>query len=98
MERIKLVSNERTERLAWLARIELTEEEKRDLTVQLNRILDSFKDLDKLDLTGVKPTFHALSMTNCLREDKEEPCLSQKEAIASGSKVKDGFFVAPKIF
>jgi aspartyl-tRNA(Asn)/glutamyl-tRNA(Gln) amidotransferase subunit C len=98
MESIKLVSSERTERLAWLAKIDLTEEEKVDLTVQLNRILESFRDLDRLELAGVKPTYHALSITNSLREDEQEPCLSQKEALANGSKVKDGFFVAPKIF
>ena len=97
MENIKLVSSERTERLAWLAKIELSEEEKKDLTIQLNRILESFKDLDKLDLGEVKPTYHALNMVNNLREDEQEPCLGQKEALANGSKVKDGFFVAPKI-
>jgi len=97
MESLKIVSKERTKRLAWLAKIELTEKEKEDLTVQLNRILDSFKDLDKLDLKGVEPTYHAINVTNILREDSVTPCLSQEKALSNGSKVKDGFFVAPKI-
>jgi len=32
-----------------------------------------------------------------MREDKETPCLKKDEALANGSKVKDSFFVAPKI-
>jgi len=97
MESLKIVSKERTERLAWLAKIELTEKEKEQLTVQLNRILESFKSLDELDLEGVEPTFHVVEVTNIVRENVERPHLSQKEAISNASKVKDGFFVAPRI-
>lgn len=97
MERLKIVSKERTERLAWLAKIELTEKEKEELTIQLNRILESFKDLDKLNLEGVEPTYHALNITNVVREDTQTQCLTQEEALKNGSKVKDGYFVAPKI-
>jgi aspartyl-tRNA(Asn)/glutamyl-tRNA(Gln) amidotransferase subunit C len=97
MESLKIVSKERIERLAWLAKIELTEKEKEELTVQLNRILDSAKDLEKLDLEGVEPTFGVVDVTNNLRENEPKPSFTQKEALACASKVKDGFFVAPKI-
>lgn len=97
MESLKIVSKERTKRLAWLAKIELTEKENDNITVQLNRILESFKDLDKIDLKGVEPTYHAISVTNIMREDKVTPCLEKDEALANGSKIKDSFFVAPKI-
>ncbi|MDD1775805.1 MAG: Asp-tRNA(Asn)/Glu-tRNA(Gln) amidotransferase subunit GatC [Candidatus Methanomethylicus sp.] len=97
MESLKIVSKERTERLAWLAKIDLTEQEKEELTVQLNRILESARDLEKLDLKGVEPTFGVIEMTNNLRENEEKPCLSQKDALANASKTKDGYFVAPRI-
>lgn len=97
MESLKIVSKERIARLAYLARIELSEGEKAELAAQLNRILDSFKDLDILDLEGVEPTYHAVNVTNILREDEERPCLSQEEALSTAKKVEKGFFVAPKI-
>ena len=97
MESLKIVSKERIERLAWLAKVELTDKEKEELTVQLNRILDSAKDLEKLDLGGIEPTFGVIDITNNLRENEVKLCFTQKEALASGSKVKDGFFIAPKI-
>jgi aspartyl-tRNA(Asn)/glutamyl-tRNA(Gln) amidotransferase subunit C len=97
MESLKTVSKERIARLAYLARVELSEDEKAELALQLNRILDSFKVLDSVDLEGIEPTYHAIDVTNILREDKEEPCLSQQEALANAKKSEKGFFVAPKI-
>ena len=103
MENLKLVSKERVERLAWLAKIELTEREKEELAKHLNRILESFKDMDKLDLEGVEPAYHALNLalatapSNAMRDNVETPCIAQSEALANSSKTKNGFFVAPKI-
>jgi aspartyl-tRNA(Asn)/glutamyl-tRNA(Gln) amidotransferase subunit C len=97
MESLKTVSKERIARLAYLARIELGEREKAELATQLNRILDSFKVLDGVDLEGVEPTYHAIDVTNILRDDEEKANLSQKEALASAKKTEKGFFVAPKI-
>ncbi|MEM3366169.1 MAG: Asp-tRNA(Asn)/Glu-tRNA(Gln) amidotransferase subunit GatC [Candidatus Methanomethyliaceae archaeon] len=97
METLKIVSMERTERLAWLSKIELKEKEKEEITHQLNRILEAFKTLDELDLSKVEPTFHVVEMVNVFREDNVKGSLSQKDALSNASKTKDGFFVAPKI-
>ncbi|MCX8182011.1 MAG: Asp-tRNA(Asn)/Glu-tRNA(Gln) amidotransferase subunit GatC [Candidatus Methanomethyliaceae archaeon] len=97
MEALKIVSRERTERLAWLSKIELKDKEKEEITLQLNRILEAFKTLDELDLSGVEPTFHVVEMVNVFREDQVRESLSQKDALSNASKAKDGFFVAPKI-
>jgi aspartyl-tRNA(Asn)/glutamyl-tRNA(Gln) amidotransferase subunit C len=97
MESLKIVSRDRIERLAWLAKKELKEKEKEELTVQLNRILEAFKVLDELYLQGVEPTYLVIDVTNKLRENIEKPMIGQKSALKNASKVKDGFFVAPKI-
>ncbi|MGQ9760192.1 MAG: Asp-tRNA(Asn)/Glu-tRNA(Gln) amidotransferase subunit GatC [Candidatus Methanomethylicaceae archaeon] len=97
METLKTVSKERIERLSWLAKIELKEKEKEELTHQLNRILDAFKSLDELDLSGIEPTYHVVEIVNSLREDIVKPSLAQKDALSNAKRVKDGFFVAPRI-
>lgn len=97
MERVKTVSKERTERLAWLARIELSPDEVERFTKQLNRILEFAGALDTPELEGVDPTFHVLDMTNRFRDDVEEHGLEREEALASAAKVKEGFIVAPRI-
>lgn len=97
MERLKIVSKERLERLAWLAKIELSEEEKEEFLEQLNEILKAFKKIDELQLEGVEPTFHVLEVFNAFREDEVRPSLNQREALSTANKSKDGFFIAPKI-
>jgi len=97
MESLKIISKERIERLAWLARIELTEQEKEEFSMQLSRILESANDLEGLDLSELEPTFHAFEETESLRDDAERPSMKRDEAIANAKKTKEGFFVAPKI-
>jgi aspartyl-tRNA(Asn)/glutamyl-tRNA(Gln) amidotransferase subunit C len=97
MENLKIVSKERTERLAWLARIELTEEEKEEFSMQLSRVLESASDLEKLDLAALEPTFHAFEETESLRDDTEKASMKSEDALANAKKTKDGFFVAPRI-
>ncbi len=97
MEDLKIVSKERTERLAWLARIELTEDEKEEFSMQLSRILESASDLGKLDLAALEPTFHAFEETDSLRDNIEKSGMKREDALVNAKRTKDGFFVAPRI-
>ncbi len=93
----KLVSLEQTEHLSWLAKVELSEEEKKIFTEQLNRILDFFKKLDELDTSNVPPTYHVVELANVFREDEPTPPLPQEEALRNAAHKKNGYFIAPKI-
>ena len=55
--------------IAGLARLKLTEDELLLFTKQLNNILDYMEKLNKVDTRGIKPTSHALYITNALREE-----------------------------
>ncbi|MCC6013253.1 MAG: Asp-tRNA(Asn)/Glu-tRNA(Gln) amidotransferase subunit GatC [Candidatus Verstraetearchaeota archaeon] len=98
MEKPKIISKERLEKLAQLVKIELEENEKEEFLNQLNKILEAFKVIDELPLENVEPTYHVIEMVNVFREDEVKPSLSQEEALFTAKKVKDGYFVAPKIF
>ena len=97
MESLKRISLEKTSHLAWLAKIELTDEEKKLFTEQLNKILDFFREIDKVDTSNVPPTYHVLPISNVFREDEPKSSLSQEEALKNAFRRKDGFFIAPKI-
>ncbi|MCS7097913.1 MAG: Asp-tRNA(Asn)/Glu-tRNA(Gln) amidotransferase subunit GatC [Candidatus Methanomethyliaceae archaeon] len=97
MEHLKIVSREKLDRLAWLAKIELNENEKKEYLEQLNRILEAFKSIDELQLEDVEPTYHVIDIFNMLRDDSIKPSLSQQEALSKAKRTKDGFFIAPKI-
>jgi aspartyl-tRNA(Asn)/glutamyl-tRNA(Gln) amidotransferase subunit C len=83
--------------VAKLARLGLTEEEKKLFGGQLSSILDYAAILQKLDTTNVLPTSHAIPMENVLREDKVIPCQNVKPILANGPEVTDHMFKVPKI-
>lgn len=91
------ISEKEVEHIANLARIELTEEEKRNFTEQFNTILEYFEIINDLDTEDVPPTSHVLDVTNAFREDKVIPSLAVEEVLKNASKKERGFFKAPKI-
>jgi aspartyl-tRNA(Asn)/glutamyl-tRNA(Gln) amidotransferase subunit C len=64
------IDRELVERIARVARLELTEEEIEKFTGQLKVILESFRELDEVDTEGVEPSFHPQELSNVLREDE----------------------------
>ncbi|MCQ5340173.1 MAG: Asp-tRNA(Asn)/Glu-tRNA(Gln) amidotransferase subunit GatC [Candidatus Methanomethylicia archaeon] len=98
MEMYKIISKDRLEKLAWLVKIKLEENEKEEFLNQLNKILEAFKIIDELSLENIEPTYHVMEIVNVFREDEVRSSLSQEEALSTAKKVKDGYFVAPKIF
>jgi aspartyl-tRNA(Asn)/glutamyl-tRNA(Gln) amidotransferase subunit C len=61
------------ERIAKVARLELTEDEIEKFTKQLKVILEAFRELDDVDTKGVEPSFHPQELSNVLREDEATP-------------------------
>ena len=91
------LSKKDVEHIAWLAHIELSEQEKNLFTEQFNEILDYFKKIDEVDTEGVEPTYHVLDLTNVSREDKTEPSLTTEEALRNAPKKEEKFVKAPRI-
>jgi len=91
------ISREEVEHVAWLARIELSEEEKGLFTEQFNQILDFFEKIDEVDTEGVPPTYHVLDLLNVYRGDGVGPSLATEEALKNAPKGEKGFFRAPRI-
>ena len=91
------ITVEEVERVAVLARLRLTVEEKSQLTRQLDDILEYMDELNQLDTAEVEPFTHALETVNALREDAvtNQP---STEALLANAPDRDGtFFKVPKI-
>lgn len=85
------------EHVAWLARLALTDEEKRVMAEQLGRILDYMEKLRELDTEDVPPTFHALEgMRVPLRGDDPRPGLEREEALAAAPDRAGDLFRVPR--
>ena len=84
------------EHVAELARLKLNEEEVKKFLPQLKEILEFFSQLKNIDTNNVKPSFQPVELKNAMREDKEEACLSQDDALSLTEHKKDGYFKGPR--
>ena len=91
------ISKEEVERVAKLARLEITEAEKEVFDTHLSSILTYMDKLKTLNTDGVEPTATVLEQTNVLREDKVCPSLPAEKALANAPECENGFFRVPKI-
>ena len=85
------------EKVAKLARLELSEEEKVTFGDQLEQILTYMEQLNRLDTTGVEPTSHAIPIHNAFREDEMRPSFPQKEVLSISPDQENEHFKVPRI-
>lgn len=86
------------ERIAALAHLELTTEEKELFTRQLADILDYAQQLQAVDTTGVPATAHVLG-ERAEREDAIRPCLPIDDVVANAPDPAPaaGLFRVPRV-
>jgi aspartyl-tRNA(Asn)/glutamyl-tRNA(Gln) amidotransferase subunit C len=85
------------EHVARLARLGLTDEEKKRFTEQLSAILEYAEIINKLDTRNAAPTSHAIPMKNVFRDDKVTPCEDLKEILANAPASENNMFSVPRI-
>lgn len=91
------ISFDEVQHVARLARLELTESELLTFQGELNALLGHFSDLDSLDVEGVQPKPHAVSLYNVWAEDDMAMGLTRELALRSAPKTRAGLFVVPTI-
>jgi len=78
--------------LETLGRIQLTEDEKERVRIDLGAILNYIDKLNELDTNGVEPLSHAIPMTNVFREDVVTNESMRDRILANAPDSKDGSF------
>lgn len=92
------LSIKEVEHIAALARLELTEDEKRRYAEQLSEILDYAERLDELDTADIPPTASVLESELRLREDQPRPGLTRQALLRNAPETEDGQFKGPPVF
>jgi aspartyl-tRNA(Asn)/glutamyl-tRNA(Gln) amidotransferase subunit C len=87
------------ERIAHLARLSLTTEERDLFARQLTAVLQYAEQLREVDTVGVAPTSHPLALSAPLREDEARPSLPRLEALdqAPDADREAGLFKVPRV-
>ncbi len=91
------VSVEEVERIARLAHLILSSQEKEKFTRQLNLILEYMEQLNSVDTSNVEPMSHPLGLTNVFREDEVRPSLPVDEALKNAPDRSGNYFRVPKV-
>ena len=88
------------ERIAALAKLELSEEDSERFAAQFQQILDYFKQLEAVDTENVEPTYHALQkekLETPMRDDKIRESLPTDEVISEAPAAVEKQFRVPKV-
>ncbi|MDR1528538.1 MAG: Asp-tRNA(Asn)/Glu-tRNA(Gln) amidotransferase subunit GatC [Puniceicoccales bacterium] len=85
------------ENIAALARIYLTDQERRDLAKSLDEILEYFDKLRTVNIEGVEPSAHAFPLYDILRDDEVGTPFDRKTALQNAPKQRNNQVIVPKV-
>jgi len=91
------LSLEDVQRIAHLARIEITSAEAQDVQRKLGGIFALIEEMQKVDTSGVEPMAHAQEVTLPLREDTVSE--GDQHALFQGiaPQVEHGLYLVPRV-
>jgi aspartyl-tRNA(Asn)/glutamyl-tRNA(Gln) amidotransferase subunit C len=91
------ITIEEVEHVAILARLQVSSEEKENLTEQMNRILHYMEKLNELDTMGVDPTSHVVDLYNAFRVDAVKESLPRDQTLGNAPEDNEAEFVVPRV-
>ena len=84
-------------RIAHLARIEISADDRRAMLAQLNDIFAMIEKMQKIDTRGVTPMAHPLGGRQRLREDRVSEADARAENMKNAPETQDGLFFVPRV-
>ena len=91
------VTSEMIDRLALLAKLKFSEEEKKELNTDLERMIEFVEKLKEVDTTGTEPLLHITDAVNVLREDEVKHTITRQEALLNAPLTDGNFIKVPKV-
>ena len=85
------------DKIANLARLELTGDEKQEMIVDMNKILGFMDKLNEVDTSGVEPLVYMTNEVNVLREDVVKQEITHAEALQNAPKHDENYFLVAKV-
>jgi aspartyl-tRNA(Asn)/glutamyl-tRNA(Gln) amidotransferase subunit C len=89
------------EKIAQLAHLEITDEERRIFAPQMAEIVTYVEQLNEIDTAAIEPALGGLTpegeRTEAARIDEVQPSLGQKLALEQAPDAASGHFRVPKI-
>jgi aspartyl-tRNA(Asn)/glutamyl-tRNA(Gln) amidotransferase subunit C len=90
-----VIDREQVLHVARLARLKLSEEDVARMAGELSGILAHVDRIGELDLEGVEPTSHVVSLENVLRPDEPRASWPREVMLERAPEPADGAFKVP---
>ena len=91
------ITKKEVKKVAYLARLELNEDEINNHAEQLEKILKYIKQLEKIDTDKVACTTRAIEVINVFRKDVKKNSDCTEDILELGPAREDKYFKVPKI-
>lgn len=91
------LGTDEVERIARLARIQLSAEEIATMSTELGQIVGFVEQLQSVDISEVEPTDQVTGLVDVWREDEVRPSMSPEELLANAPAQKDGYIVVKRV-
>ena len=92
-----MLTREDVEKVALLARLQLTDDELDLMTAQLGQIVGYVEQLNELDTDEVDPLAHAVEVTDVFRRDELHESLARDAALANAPKTDGECYLVPAV-
>lgn len=91
------ITTEEIDKIADLARLEFTEEEKQNLHETLNQIMDYVDQLSELNTDGIQSSSHGFKMKLVGREDEIRDFPQPEKLMKNAPQQDKNYFLVPKV-
>ena len=85
------------EKVAMLARLELSAAELDSLTPQLQHVVEYVESLGEMNTDAVEPMAHALDVANVFADDVVRPSLPREQALANAPHQDGECYLVPAV-
>ena len=92
-----IIDDETVEKIAHLARLELSADEKQVLIADMNKILGFMDKLNEIDTSGIEPLVYMTDSVNGMRDDVVKQVITHEEALENAPKHDSDYFLVSKV-
>ncbi len=90
------ITDDTIDYIAALAKLELTDGERRQAAGDMEKMLDYIDILGELDTAGAQPAFHIFPLENVFREDEVTNGDGREETLRNAPLEENHMFVVPR--
>jgi aspartyl-tRNA(Asn)/glutamyl-tRNA(Gln) amidotransferase subunit C len=91
------IDEETVDKIAHLARLELSGDEKQEMIKDMSKILDFMAKLNEINTSGIEPLVYMTNEVNVLREDVVIQQITHQEALKNAPRHDDNYFLVAKV-